>query len=128
MCLPYLRAFDSLSPSDSLKELIEIVETKIAETKTKEMAVVTAKDYDSALAAQTACNLSGIVFSFADIMHRLCNTEKSTTPRNEHPICRLFAEQIMHLTSKTDYYKAYGLCEDEAKKTHSETSNVPKPQ
>jgi len=70
-------------------------------------------DYQCALDVQTACNLSGVVYAFADIMKRICEDshEYGTEWRNTHAISRLFAEQIMHLTSKRDYFEAYKLCE-----------------
>ena len=72
-------------------------------------------DYEFAIHSQSACNLSGVVFHFADIMHRIVNEANKnghgTDWRNSHPICRLYAEQISHLTRKTDWQKAYDECE-----------------
>ena len=72
-------------------------------------------DYQKAVWAQTACNLSGIVFEFSELMKKICNESNKyghgTDWKNQHPICRLFAEQIQHLTSKTDYFDAYSECE-----------------
>ena len=77
------------------------------------------EDYQAALHSQSACNLSGVVFSFAQIMQRICDeaNEKGegTDWKNLHPICRLFAEQIMHLTGKTDYFEASKICEQKSK-------------
>jgi len=79
-------------------------------------------DYDKALQAQSACNLSGVVFSFAEIMQRICDQGREeghgSDWRNKHPICRLFAEQIAHLsgagtpmsTIAPSYSKAYDAC------------------
>lgn len=75
-------------------------------------------DYRAAELSQSACNLSGIVRSFADIIARMCDDpaaygiDHSTDARNEHPICRLFAEQIHHLShvgvgSSESYSLAY---------------------
>ena len=77
----------------------------------------------SALDVQSACNLSGVIYSFAEIIAFLrtlpeCRGTKWT---NKHPICRLFAEQIMHLTDAgqsgdydaddiASYSKAYDAC------------------
>jgi hypothetical protein len=75
---------------------------------------LTAKDYQTALDVQSACNLSGVVFSFAHIMEKICEDVKGTDDRNNHAICRLFAEQIMFLTSSKDYMDAYNECEQKA--------------
>jgi len=80
---------------------------------------VTKEDYKQALFVQSACNLSGVVFAFAKIMQRICDegrtNGKGTDWRNEHAICRLFAEQIMHLSNKTPYEDAYTACEQASK-------------
>lgn len=83
----------------------------------------------TALDVQNACNLSGVVHSFSEVM-RVLNEESrkgagngfGTNWTNEHPICRLFIEQIAHLngcavrdTAKSDYFKAYRECEAVAK-------------
>jgi len=76
-------------------------------------------DFESAIHSQTACNLSGLVFSFSDVMRRICYEarlkKKGTEWRNNHPICRLYAEQFSHLTRKMDWQKAYDECERMAK-------------
>ena len=80
---------------------------------------LTADDYQKALDAQSACNLSGIVHSFSNILHRVWEEareqNKGTDWVNEHPICRLFAEQIAHLTRNRDYNEAYDFCQEHAK-------------
>jgi len=69
------------------------------------MANLTRSDWQRALDAQSACNLSGIVFSFAETMQRICNDVPDTGPRNAHPICVLYATQIAHLSDHG------GLCD-----------------
>lgn len=77
---------------------------------------LTPNDYQSALDVQGACNLSGVVFSFARIMQRICNTNCGTDARNHHPIAVLFAEQIHALTGYSQgYAEAYAACEENAK-------------
>ncbi len=72
---------------------------------------LTAKDYQTALDVQNACNLSGVIYSFADIMQRLCKDVPSTEDRNRHPICIMFAEQIKWLTlSDLGYRAAHDAC------------------
>lgn len=55
--------------------------------------------YDDALFVQSACNLSGVVFSFARHMETICEEcrDKGTHTRNTHPVVRLFVTQLMWL-------------------------------
>jgi hypothetical protein len=78
--------------------------------------MLTAKDYQTALDVQSACNLSGVIHSFNNIMEKICEDIKGTDDRNNHAICRLFAEQIMFLTSNRDYMDAYNECEQKARR------------
>jgi hypothetical protein len=80
----------------------------------------TAKEIASdCLMVQDACNLSGVVFSFADYMKILCEVSnelgKGTDWKNHHPICLMFSDKIGHLTGhqKLDsgnLSKAYDWC------------------
>jgi len=84
---------------------------------------LTPHDYQMALHAQSACNLSGVVFEFAKAMQKICNESfeagHATDWRNTHPIARLYAEQIAHLASgggmiqggAIDYGEAHAECE-----------------
>ncbi len=78
----------------------------------------TAQDYAMAVASQSACNLSGIVFEFAEVMERICNEThaegRGTAWKNTHPICRLYAEQILHLTQGCDWRDAWRVCTERA--------------
>lgn len=68
------------------------------------------KDFDNALMVQDACNLSGVVFSFAEIMQKICDDTSGTQEKNSHAICVLFASKIMALTKCDDtsvFEKAY---------------------
>lgn len=72
-----------------------------------------------ALDVQTACNLSGVARSFAEIMAQLRAAGLDTRAANTHPIARLFAEQIWHLTgagSGDSYSQAYAACEQLAER------------
>jgi hypothetical protein len=56
----------------------------------------------AALDVQDACNLSGVVFVFADVMH-VINEESTreghgTTWKNNHPIVRLFVDKMASLS------------------------------
>lgn len=80
----------------------------------------TPDDYARALDAQSACNLSGIVHSFSDVLSRIWNeaneTGKGTEFVNKHPISRLYAEQIAYLSGGgatldgDSYSKAHAVC------------------
>lgn len=75
----------------------------------------------SALDVQTACNLSGVTRELARITECMRQVHGFDTPTcNRHPVCRLFAEQICHLTGAgmgdTDsYHVAYEACTELAK-------------
>ena len=77
-------------------------------------------DFENAIHSQSACNLSGLLYSFSDVMQRIRNEaklkNKGTDWINSHPICRLYAEQVYHLTRKTDWLKAYRECENMLRK------------
>lgn len=72
---------------------------------------VTPVDYQVALNVQSASNLSAVVYSWSRIMENICREaqrlNEGTQWKNEHPINRLFAEQVMHLTGGCEYSKAY---------------------
>ena len=81
--------------------------------------------YQNALNAQSACNLSGVVYQFARDMDAICDEVHAagggTDEKNHHPVCRLYAEQIAYLTGAgtcdTDSYsKAYRACRDKAER------------
>jgi len=59
------------------------------------------KHWEAALAAQSACNLCGVVISFAAAMRALASDGLDTDARNRHPIAVLFATQVAHLTGVT---------------------------
>ena len=77
------------------------------------------EDYQAAIDAQGACNLSAVVFSFAEIMQRICDQArrhgKGTDWINRHPISRLFAEQIKYLSEPTMYHVAFKECDEKSK-------------
>jgi hypothetical protein len=92
----------------------------------EDKSLLTPNDYADAIHAQSACNLSGIVFSFARVMQRICNEANAgghgTDWKNNHAISRLYAEQIAHLSGSGQpeggpnaYHKAYAECEARSK-------------
>ena len=58
--------------------------------------------YKQALDIQNACNLSGVVFTFAKVMQAICDEAheqgQGTDWKNSHSICVLFADKITSLT------------------------------
>lgn len=82
--------------------------------------LVPAHAYEMALFSQSACNLSGIAHSLADFTEAIWNEARAngrgTDYVNTHPICRLFAEQIIFLSGgvaahNTDTWQdAHALC------------------
>jgi len=81
--------------------------------------------YQNALDILTASNLSGIVFQFARDMKEINEEVRAegggTGAVNEHPVCRLYAEQIAWLSgagscsSHRTYLRAYAECEKKAR-------------
>ena len=77
--------------------------------------------YTQAVFSQTACNLSGLIHSLPKIADQVWEEVKAehgfmnTSAFNGHPVMRLFAEQIMHLTNmQIDYSTAAGICDKKA--------------
>ena len=90
---------------------------------------LTKKDYQDALNSQSACNLSGIVHTFSKVVSKIWEHAHSdgrgTEWVNKHPICRLYAEQIAHLSGagmgdSDSYHKAYTACMDRVEEVHNE--------
>jgi hypothetical protein len=72
-----------------------------------------------AICVANACNLSGVVRSFAKVFDQLPN-DKGTDWRNNHPVCILYAQAICNIQgvnydATMKYYWAYGWCDEAAK-------------
>jgi len=72
--------------------------------------------YQLALDSQTACNLSGLIYSLPkiadEVWEELRANNNGTIPAfREHPVMRLFAEQIAFLAAG-DYSAAAAICEE----------------
>jgi hypothetical protein len=103
--------------------IAELLEERRNEQRYVEREHLTPNDYQMALDSQSACNLSGIVFSFAKVMQRICNDNHDTEARNTHPICQLYAEQIRFLShGEGGYMAAHAECERLAKVDTTATS------
>jgi hypothetical protein len=81
-----------------------------------EVTMTTAQAAQQALDVQDACNLSGVVHSFARILAD-CDGLKDlgTDARNRHPVCMLFADKIAQLTGTqfegpSVLHAAYSAC------------------
>jgi hypothetical protein len=86
---------------------------KAMTTENIERAVAT-----QALAIQDACNLSGLVFSFASFMQLICELNYrpgggSTEFKNRHPAVILYVSKLVSLCGCEDtaeFSKAYDWC------------------
>ena len=83
--------------------------------------------YADALMVQSACNLSGVVKSWATAMDAI-NAEaralgKGSDYVSTHPVNVLFAEQVYHLTGSSQHYStAYGQCKEKEATTSTEAT------
>lgn len=66
-----------------------------------------------ALGVQNACNLSGVVFSFARHMQTLCDMGLDTDAKNRHPVSVLFSSKIASLTG-SEPMEGFSLAHDAA--------------
>jgi len=96
-----------------MKDYTNYRETYIARDR-----VLTYRDYQSALDVQNACNLSGVVIAYAEVMRKICEEDwrskrGGTEWRNRHPISILYASKVLSLATGeiTDTY-IYGLADD----------------
>jgi hypothetical protein len=80
--------------------------------------MLTKHDYEMAIAAQSACNLSGVVHSFSEVLPRIWEEArqlgKGTEWVNQHPLCILYAEKMHDLVGlclgETSFAEAYEFC------------------
>ena len=56
-----------------------------------------------ALRVQDACNLWAVVNGFARALGHLDELTKGTTERDNHPIARVWADKVNHLTGTQGY-------------------------
>jgi len=82
---------------------------------------VTPEDYRSAAFVQSASNLGAIVHSFSRVMKKIQTDGrgKGTEWANHHPIARMYAEQIKHLTSNKSYADSYDECDKKGKENEA---------
>ena len=77
---------------------------------------LTPQDYNDAILSQSACNLSGLVHSLSRILPTIWNESDGTNQVNNHPIVKMYAEQIAFLSSGIEYSKAHNICDIQAKR------------
>lgn len=68
------------------------------------MNIITRKDYEDALQVQSACNLRAVLRSMTDVADR--------ADRHDHPVLRLYAEQVISLTGGMGDQASYGRAYD----------------
>ena len=76
---------------------------------------LTKRDYEQALFSQSACNASGLIHSLSELMPRIREEVSGTDQVNNHPIMRLYVEQLNHLCGSTSYFEADKLCRERSK-------------
>ena len=84
---------------------------------------LTDQDYQDAINVQNACNLSGVVHSFAEVLPRIRETVHNNPDIACHPITVLFASKISDLAGIGSgnfdaYCKASDACESHAGTVH----------
>jgi hypothetical protein len=88
----------------------------MAEDKKEEM--LKPDDYKIAIEVQSACNLGALAHSFSRAIQKIQNEARikghGTDWINNHPICRMYAEQFNHLTRNVLYHNAHSVCEKES--------------
>ena len=86
---------------------------------------LTTKDYQRALDSQSACNASGLIHSLNETLEQIWEEAREKGEGTDwvsgHPIVRLYAEQLMWLSRKTDYFEAYRVCCEERAKEQCDT-------
>ena len=76
--------------------------------------MLTKNDYQTALDVQNACNLSGVIRSWAEITARIWEDIRAgnggTREFNLHPINVLFASKVQALTHCDDFHRFSVAC------------------
>jgi hypothetical protein len=77
--------------------------------------MLTEKDYQTALDVQNACNLSGVIRSWAEMTGRIWEDIRAsgggTKAFNTHPINVLFSSKVSSLTESEDFIKFCEACD-----------------
>ena len=79
--------------------------------------MISKRSYQDALMIQDACNLSGVVHSWATILSEMVKDGMDTETIWHHPINILFSSKVASLTGSENFdnfSKAYVECQKEA--------------
>ncbi len=84
--------------------------------------MLTKRDYEDAINVQDACNLSGVVQSWAKMVAKVWDEARAqnagTQFVNEHPINVMYASKVSSLTGAGDsfqFFTAYEACQERIK-------------
>lgn len=76
------------------------------------MESLTIADFQSAIDAQSACNVSGLTHSLCDVIRRIWEVaharHRGTDWVNQHPIVQLFSYQIVYLSTRHELFQWSG--------------------
>ena len=82
---------------------------------------LTSDQYRRAIDVQNACNLSGVVHDFSNVMTRIWvearKESKGTDWVNRHPVAVMYSSKISSLTgseASADFSAAYDACKEKA--------------
>ena|SRR5210317_1086581 len=68
------------------------------------------RDYQNAIHSQSACNLTGLINELSRVLPAIWAECGDTDAVNSHPIVKLYAEQIAHLSRDIEYPSAHSIC------------------
>ena len=79
------------------------------------MEKLTKEDYKFAVYSQNACNVSGLVHDLSRVINKVWDEAREqgqgTDYVNNHPIVRLYIEQLQFL-SRSDWNESYKICKE----------------
>jgi hypothetical protein len=82
--------------------------------RAREVIMLAKKDYQTALDIQNACNLSGVIRSWNEIIPRIWEDIRAdnggTAAFNSHPINVLFSSKVESLTQSDDFQRFSIAC------------------
>lgn len=87
--------------------------------KAMEEAALVQRWAREALSVQDACNLSGVVHRFSEILSEMCKLGWDTPKRNTHPVCQIWVDKLAALTriqyDQSAVFAAFEKCDRLAK-------------
>lgn len=93
------------------------IEQNLSHMSDDQLRVLLCEDARDVLFIQDACNLSGVVFSWARAMDLICELAHrgghGTDWKNTHPVNVLFASKVANLTNcEQEFHGAYTACKE----------------